>query len=436
MDERHNLYNDGGGIRNDRMKILQISAADQGGGAERIAWDLHRSSVAAGHDPHMLVGYKLGDDARVTGLIPRKGLGRFCYRCVRYLERRSGIQAHFYWMAGSWLRKNIDSWDVIHLHNGHGEYFDLGLLPFLARQARIIITLHDCWYFTGHCAVVFDCDRWMDSCQPCCDIARYPGMERDAAHYNLRRKKRIFSESRPVLIVPSQWLCSYVQKSEVFRGFDCRVIYNGIDTKKFSPGDKAAARERLRLPVDKFIMLYVVNGGLNSSVYKDPHLLLSAVQQLRAGPLADRFHLVVVGGIKDIPEVFDSCVSQVGVTREGLETFYRAADILVHPTKADSCSLVSLEAMSCGLPVVTARIGGVPEMVEHGVTGFVTAPGDVREFGEAIEGILSSKSLLTSMGKASVERARLRFSLDRMASSYFDLYQENIKSTDGKRNSL
>jgi glycosyltransferase involved in cell wall biosynthesis len=411
------------------MKILQISEADHSGGAERIAYDLHRSSLAGGHESRILAGYKHGEDPKVTGLVPGDGVGRFCYRCLRYLERRSGVQARLYWMAGSWLRGNPENWDVIHLHNVHGSYFNLGLTPALARRAPLIVTLHDCWLFTGHCASVFDCEKWRDSCHPCCDIGRYPAMERDAARYNLRRKKELFAKARPVLITPSQWLRGLVQESAVFRGFDCRVIHNGIDTERFRPADKVAARSVLGLPLDKHILLYVVNGGLNSSVYKDPDLLLAAVQRLQAGPLAGSFHLVVVGGIKEIPGVFAGCVSQVGEIREGLETYYQAADILVHPTKADSCSLVALEAMSCGLPVVTVRIGGVPEMVEHGVTGYVSAPGEVREFTEAIERMLASQVLRASLGRGALERARLRFSLQKMTDSYLELYQEIAQGT-------
>jgi len=406
------------------MKILQVSQADHSGGAERIAHDLHRCSLAAGHDSRMLVGYKRGIDPTVTSLVPESGLGRFAYRCVRALERYSGAQAQLYWMAGSWLRRNIQGWDVIHLHNVHGQYFNLGLLPLLSRHSRVIFTLHDCWLFTGHCAYVFDCNKWTDDCHPCCDIARYPGMERDAAGYNLRRKKDIFSKARPLLITPSQWLCDLVQKSAIFRDFDCRVIYNGIDTTKFCRGDKSAARSRLRLPADKFVILYVVNGGLNSTSYKDPDLLLAALQRLLAGPIAGRFHLVVVGGKKHISSQFEPFVSQVEDTREGLEAFYQAADILVYPTKADNCPLVPMEAMSCGLPVVSTRIGGVPEVVEHGVTGYVTEPGDAREFAEAITAILSSESMLASMSMASVQRVEERFSLQGMTRAYFDLYQE------------
>jgi len=418
------------------MKLLQVSEADHSGGAERIAYDLHRSSVAAGHDSRMLVGYKRGDDPRVTGLVPEKGLGRFCYRCLRWLEGRTGVQSHLYWMAGSWLHRNIDSLDLIHLHNLHGKYFNLELLPFLAEHTRVVCTLHDCWLFTGHCAYVFDCNKWTEDCHPCCDIERYPGMGRDAARYNLNRKRRLFHKSRPLLITPSQWLCDLVRKSSVFAGFDCRVISNGIASGRFSRGDKAAARNRLGLPTDKQIILYVVNGGLNASTYKDPDLLLAAVERLRTGPLAGRFHLVVVGGKKDIARLFDDCVSQVENTREGLETYYQAADLLVHPTKADSSSLVAMEAMSSGLPVVTTKVGGVPEVVEHGVTGYVTAPGAAREFSEAIEAVLSSPLSLATMGAAAVARVQRLFTLERMTGSYLDLYREACDSRHDRRGGL
>jgi glycosyltransferase involved in cell wall biosynthesis len=405
------------------MKLLQVSEADHGGGAERIAHDLHRSAREAGHDSSMLVGYKRGDDPQVTSLVPNRGVGRFCYRCLRFLEWHSGVQARFYWMAAARLRQGVDDWDIVHLHNLHGKYFNLELLPFLARHTNVIATLHDCWLFTGHCAYVFDCGKWADDCHPCCDIGRYPGMGRDAARYNLNRKRRLCQRARPVLVTPSQWLCDLARKSTVFQGFDCRVISNGIDVRRFRRGDQVAARQRLGLPLDRRIILYVVNGGLNACTYKDPDLLLAAVERLRTGPLSGRFHLVVVGGKKEIPQFFDDCISQVADTRDGLETFYQAGDLLAHPTKADSSSLVAMEAMSSGLPVVTTRVGGVPEVVEHGVTGYVTAPGQAEDFCAALEAILSSPALLATMGAAAVDRAQRLFSLERMTGAYLDLYR-------------
>jgi glycosyltransferase involved in cell wall biosynthesis len=327
-------------------------------------------------------------------------------------------------MAGSWLRDHTDRPNVIHIHNVHGKYFNLGILPFMAEQARVIFTLHDCWLFTGHCAYVLECDRWMTDCHPCCDIGRYPAMTRDAASYNLKRKKRIFSKAAPVLVTPSQWLCDLVKKSAVFRGFDCRVIYNGIDTKRFCRGDQVSARARLGLPTGKHIILFVANGGLNSTNYKDPELLLAVLERLLAGPLADKVHLVAVGGIRKIADRFAPYVTQIEDTREGLETFYQAADLLAYPTKADNCPLVPMEAMSCGLPVVGTGIGGVPEIVEHGVTGYVVRPGDVRGFAESIEGMLATHSTLQAMALASAARAELRFTMDRMTASYLRLYQE------------
>ena len=138
---------------------------------------------------------------------------------------------------------------------------------------------------------------------------------------------------------------------------------------------------------------------------------------------------MVVGGKKAIPEGFDRCVTQVDDTREGLETFYQAADILVYPTKADNCPLVPMEAMSCGLPVVSTRVGGVPEVVSNGVTGYVTPPGDAAEFSRALEALLFSPSLLSAMGAAAVARVRDNFTMERMSNEYLRLYDETCKRT-------
>jgi hypothetical protein len=100
-----------------RVKIIQISESDRGGGAERIASDLHRMSLAAGHDSRLVVGYKRSDDPTDTGLVPENGPTRFAYRSLRFLERRSGVQARLYWMAASWSRRILEGGEVVQLHN-------------------------------------------------------------------------------------------------------------------------------------------------------------------------------------------------------------------------------------------------------------------------------------------------------------------------------
>lgn len=406
------------------MRILQISQFDLSGGAEQMAWDLHRSYRACGHESRLLVGWKRSTRPDVVGFMPGNGGGaNFTWRVIKHLERKFGIQALGYPWIRRWWRKHGKDWDIVHLHNMHGGYFDLGILPLMARESKVVITLHDCWLFTGHCAHPMECNRWQVGCGRCPDLARYPGIERDSTRFNWRRKRRLLQQAHPTLVAPSQWLADLVAQSPVLEGLPCRVIYNGIDTDRFSPGNRIDTRRQLRLPNDKMLLLYVANKGLNATLYKDSELLLSVLRRLIADGTMRHIHLVVVGGYRALPEDLESYVTQFDYLSEGLELVYQASDVAVYPTKADNCPLVPLEAMSSGMPVISTAVGGVPELVVDGETGYLVAPGDADGFAEAIRRCLD-RDKRSELSRAARQRVEAKFSLTQMTRQYIDLYRE------------
>src|SRR5207248_4324578 len=115
--------------------------------------------------------------------------------------------------------------DVVHAHNLHGGYFDLRALPSLSAQVPLILTLHDAWMLSGHCAHSFDCERWRTGCGHCPDLTIFPAIERDATAYNWRRKRSIYSKSKLYISAPSRWLMQRVEDSTLQLGAkECRVI--------------------------------------------------------------------------------------------------------------------------------------------------------------------------------------------------------------------
>jgi len=136
--------------------------------------------------------------------------------------------------------------DILHCHNLHGGYFDLRVLPRLSRQVPTVITLHDDWLLTGHCAYALDCVRWKTGCGQCPHLDTYPAVRRDATAYNWRRKKGIYAESRLYVAAPSRWLMDRVDESILASAaVERRVIPNGVDTDVFHPDDRLAARAEL-----------------------------------------------------------------------------------------------------------------------------------------------------------------------------------------------
>jgi glycosyltransferase involved in cell wall biosynthesis len=109
---------------------------------------------------------------------------------------------------------------------------------------------------------------------------------------------------------------------------------------------------------------------------------------------------------------------------EAMARIYQEADLLLHPSRADTAPFVVLEGMSSGLPVVATAVGGIPEQVEDQGSGFLVVPGDVEAMVDRIQVLLTKDSLRLAMGDRGREIALERFSLVRQVDAYLDWYRE------------
>jgi len=288
-----------------------VGTSDLGGGAERSAWNLFHAFSDLGHDSWLVVGHKRSSEDHVWE-IPNdtnrngwvrwwdgvrrqqdsatrriRGLGRLSREMiavgepVRSIEHYLGIEDFNFPGTRHLLGLTPVKPDVIHLHNLHGNYFDLRVLPQLTRNFPSVLNVHDAWLTTGHCAFSFDCERWTSGCGKCPDLSIYPGIRRDGTAYNWQRKKQILQATRAYVTAPSQWMMSYVKRSMVAPAIvGGRVIPNGVDTAVFRPGERAVARAQLGLDQNADI-LTIAAAGIRSNVWKDYKTL--KVRSLHSG---------------------------------------------------------------------------------------------------------------------------------------------------------
>jgi UDP-glucose:(heptosyl)LPS alpha-1,3-glucosyltransferase len=181
------------------------------------------------------------------------------------------------------------------------------------------------------------------------------------------------------------------------------VIPNGVDTARFAPERLAPLRasERARLGASDALLCLMVAHNLR---LKGFDTALRALGVLRRRGLAPR--LAVVGGVPD--PLWSELVSQAGladrVTLHGpvaeVERYYAAADVLLHPTRWDACSLTTIEAMVAGLPVITTAVNGAADLITDGTDGYVLAdPEDHQALADRIA-TLHDPSLRTAIGRA------------------------------------
>lgn len=122
------------------------------------------------------------------------------------------------------------------------------------------------------------------------------------------------------------------------------------------------------------------------------------------------------------------------VSSERLASLYRECALFVAPSLWESFGLVFLEAMANGKPVVGTTAGGIPEVVEHNVTGILVEPGDADALADAVFELLRDPARRTGMGRAGLERWRKRFSREAMAQQTLEAYQRTASAwRDGHR---
>jgi N-acetyl-alpha-D-glucosaminyl L-malate synthase BshA len=150
--------------------------------------------------------------------------------------------------------------------------------------------------------------------------------------------------------------------------------------------------------------------------------------------------LVLVGDGPDLPLALrlgrelgiSGLVSPVGA-QEAIVPLLSIADVLLLPSAQESFGLAALEAMACGAPVVASRVGGLPEVIAHGVTGFLHPPDDLAGMADSAVAVLTDRALSRRISEAARQSVSSRFCTDRVVPMYEQYYEDVARRADHPR---
>lgn len=280
--------------------------------------------------------------------------------------------------------------DIIHLHNIHGFFINYRLLfKYIKKHnVKVVWTLHDCWAFTGRCPhfTVSRCNKWMNGCLGKCPYPQksYPNSGAKSSARNWRLKKKSFSGVLDMTIVtPSKWLAELAEESFLSQ-YPIEVINNGIDLSIFRPTE-SNFRDVNGISADKFVILGVAFGW---GYRKGIDVFIELAQRLPQ----DQFQIVLVGTNDKIDKQLPGSIISVHQTsnQQELAKVYSAANIFVNPTREDNYPTVNMEAIACGIPVITFDTGGSPECIDD-TCGVVVPCDDVDSLESEIKRIRKEK---------------------------------------------
>lgn len=391
------------------MRVIQINATYGIGSTGTIMKDIHEACVNNGYDSY--VAYAYTNESISHGY----QIGNcFSNKLHALLSRISGKQAYFSIIPTLKFIKYLKALnpDVVHLHNLHSNYINLPiLLKYLAKyDIRTIITLHDCWWYTGGCFhyTLAGCNKWLKSCGKCPKkMQDTPAYLFDSSSRILKdRKKYLSAIPRLTIVGVSDWISNEARKS-FLRKHCIQTIHNGIDLNVFKP-TQSLIRNKLGLE-NKFIILGPASKWLQS--YNK-----NALDYFAHNMKPDE--VLVLFGVDKTKHPLPSNVILYGYTqnRQELAELYSCADIFVNTTREDSLALINLEVQACGTPVVTFDATGPKESVDNQCSFSVPA-GNYKELYNVV-----CRCRNRGLLDADISFIRNHFNIDDFASSYLYLY--------------
>jgi L-malate glycosyltransferase len=311
---------------------------------------------------HQILGNKI-PNYHICGYNPYWTL---CPPALPFLCRRQGIP------------------DIIHTTPDYAGFFYRKSIP-------LVITFHN-----------YVLDRWM----------RPYSSWLQRIHYttDLKLFTRLALKKAHTITAVSQFTARLVQQ-DLKKTFPVRVIYNGVDTNKFTPASTYDSSPK---------EIQVLFSG-NLTRRKGAHWL-----PLIAKRLKKNIRIYYTQGLrtkKAMPSI--TGLESIGaVPFKEMQALYRQMDILLMPSVREGFGLAVAEAMACGLPVVASNCSAIPELIDDGKGGFLCPVGDVAAFAEKINFLADSPQLRHEMGEYNRSKVEKMFTLERMVKEYRELFEK------------
>ncbi|MDB1122431.1 glycosyltransferase [Vibrio algarum] len=315
------------------------------------------------------------------------------------------------WLLFKIFNKKIKSIqpDIIHFHN---TYFTHEQIAALSEKTPVVWTMHDqfAFYIYNYKITKFDGNEKIYC----------PIQEWRKRFYN-PEKLLNNCNANVTFTPPSQWLVDLSEKRNAGRKA-IKVVHNGIDTNDFYPLEKHQSRKSISIDAVKFTLLFLA--GTGAWERKNSIVIFEALKLI---PDLD-IQVVAIGSVSKF-KFEDSRVIKKGAVYSisALREVYSSADVFCIPSVLDNLPNTVLESLLCGTPVLGAKAGGIPEMIDDGNTGWLFDPYSPRDLADKITMLYNDFENVKNKSETCRSSVIDKFSEGTMVKNYIKVYNEIVR---------
>ena len=408
------------------MNILIISTSDIHGGAAIAAYRLLNALHAQGENAKMLVRDKFSNNPHIIkiGNSHQNKWNFYRERAEIFLRNRLSKTYLFDISIANTGVSIIDlpefrEADVVHLHwvnQGMLSVNEIGKI--VASGKKVVWTMHDMWSFTGICHHAGDCCRYEIGCGLCPYLVA--DSRNDLSNGVFRRKEKAYSQGNIAFVACSEWLRKLAEKSELTQNHFVFSIPNPIDTQIYRRIDKMEIREKMGIPRDTKVILFAA--AKVSDKRKGMDYLIEASRLLKERT-NDCVFLIAGENGKELGIKLGASFGLGYVLPERMPFVYNAADVFVTPSLQENLPNTIMEAMACGTPCVGFNIGGISEMIDHKINGYVAEYKNAEDLAKGIYWTLFETNV-DRLSKESRKKVLYKYAQEKIAKQYIELYRK------------
>jgi glycosyltransferase involved in cell wall biosynthesis len=256
-----------------------------------------------------------------------------------------------------------------------------------------------------------------------------------------QRKNTIFKPefiNKTTIVGCSEWLANRAKKSSLLKGFSVKAIPNPLDISLFSPQNKAEARQKLGLPIDKKLILFVaakISVIWKGFIYFQEALEILKAQTIAGGePYNQEIELIILGEsdeetIKKLPFKAHALGRISDINQ--IVSIYSATDVFVTSSIQENLPNTIMEAMACGTPAVGFEVGGIPEMIESKLNrmpsnGFLAKYKSAESLAEGIKWVLFEANY-AELSKNARQKVVDNYSEKVVVEHYLEVYRSLVQ---------